>query len=211
MSSLGAFVQSPEGASVVEARFAALWTSVRRQHSVRWQGRGIAGGPRRRRLVRDISSDEETVLSSKRLTARRRRRRRTADDESVGESVMSGESAETSVLSTGSLDEWIVADDATSRALEEEEDEVHSDDASEVHGRWAARGAKLLRELRSRPGAKLAKMTSSSSAWPRQPPEQDPPEPGHFYATAGWGLALAADAQGDAGSSGSLPEDTVEI
>lgn len=79
-----------------------------------------------------------------------------SDDESVG-SKSGDDSDDNSARSTGSLDDWIVADDACARGDDEP--------GFSAEARWAIEGAGLLRELYARP------------ARPRGRPATPPPAP----------------------------------
>lgn len=161
----------------------------------------------RRRSVVEMStssSDEETVTSRRSRTAKRTpdcsrasclriscSNAREEDDVELWNEDDSDEDDD--VCSTGSLDEWIVADDATSRALNAAV-VVDAHEGNNDMGRWALRGAALLREVRSRPMA-AAKVPVTGSK-PRDPVDPLPIEPIHdgFYATSGWGSSCWAEA-----------------
>ena len=84
--------------------------------------------------------------------------------------------------SGGSMDDWIVADD---RCVAAADGRLDGGDSNEA--RWAAEGASLLDELRSRP----SRPKSSTARTPRadaEPPAA-PPEPAGFYAAGSWGAA----------------------
>lgn len=180
MSSIRDYVEGCE--SEVSSRFESLWQCVRRERFPRREEVSIvapmqSSTARIRRFVVEQSEDEETA--------------------SFG--------PPTEEMSTGSMDDWIVADHATAKALEAEDTEDEDDDID----RWAARGAELLRELRRRrPNASEALATSSPrnhslsadgaaiDATPMKSSngeEQDEEKYlkrssfERFYATAGWG------------------------
>ena len=84
--------------------------------------------------------------------------------------------------SGGSMDDWIVADD---RCVAAADGRLDGGDSNEA--RWAAEGASLLDELRSRP----SRPQGSTARTPRADAEAPaaPPEPAGFYAAGSWGAA----------------------
>ena len=109
-----------------------------------------------------------------------------SDDESVGRSS-DDESEGEEARSTGSLDDWIVADDACLAADGDESDQDAPAYSSEA--RWAAAGAGLLKELRSRPSAPWRPPSRNRASAERSAARARAPRAPEFHAAGGWSLA----------------------
>lgn len=162
---------------------------------------------RRRSVVETSisSSDEETTTSRRAWVTKRSLDRsrpscprvsceaQAYEEDDVEQENIDDSDEDDDVCSTGSLDEWIVADDATSRALDAAV-VVDALEGDNEMGRWALRGAALLREVRSRPmAAAKVPVTGSKAIDPVDPLPLEPTHDG-FYATSRWGSTCWGDA-----------------